>query len=485
MQGSRSRGRGAISSGLLTGISTAFVSGSAAVAAVILSRKFGHGVKTDGFFVAYGIYLAVVLVTSVVRIVALPRFVRARADARLGGEVGVWVAALSGPLALAVALAVAWPHGVASVFTGEPQARHYAAELLPWLIASAAAQVLGGVVASALAALDDYGTAAFGFAFGSVAGIALTVALIGHGVIAFAWGIALNGALSLGIPLTVLAWKRGLARPDHPPWTRLVELGEGVTLPVALQGFFLVGNRFASGIETGDVSTFSYAFLIASFLVSLTAASLALVSTVPFAREGGSPERAARHVVAVSWLSLAPIAAAASVFALAGAAVTSRVLGAKYGGPTGAELSRLVVYLAPWMVASVAFTIAYPLLFVRGRARWLPVLAVVALLVHVPVEWGGRAAFGLGGIAAGMAVTTALVLFVVLGALGALERTLRGLAVAAAVCGGAAALLFGVPGALLGRVAAAALGLALYALLLALWRPAGLRHAWAYVRALQ
>ncbi len=89
---------------------------------------------------------------------------------------------------------------------------------------------------------------------------------------------------------------------------------------------------------------------------------------MPFAREGSSPERAARHVVAISWVSLALVAAAAGVFALAGEPVVRRVLGSSYGGGTGAELGRLVVYLAPWMVASVAVTVAYPLVFVRGRA---------------------------------------------------------------------------------------------------------------------
>src|SRR6516165_1452756 len=105
MQGSRSRGR-AVSSGILTGVSTAVVSGTAAVAGVILSRKFGHGVKTDGFFAAYPLYLAVVLVASVVRVVAMPRFVRAEADGRLGPEVGAWSAALAGPLLVVVAAAV-------------------------------------------------------------------------------------------------------------------------------------------------------------------------------------------------------------------------------------------------------------------------------------------------------------------------------------------------------------------------------------------
>src|SRR5262245_64131120 len=99
MEGIRSGGRGTVRSGLLTGISTAAVSASAAVLGVILSRKFGHGVKTDGFFAAYGIYLALVLVASSLRVILLPRFVAARASGRLGREVGTWTAGLAPPLA--------------------------------------------------------------------------------------------------------------------------------------------------------------------------------------------------------------------------------------------------------------------------------------------------------------------------------------------------------------------------------------------------
>jgi hypothetical protein len=69
--------------------------------------------------------------------------------------------------------------------------------------------------------------------------------------------------------------------------------------------------------------------------------------------------------------------------------------------------------------------------------------------------------------------------------LGSLRRALQGLAVAAVVCGGLAAVTFGVSGVLLGAVAAALVGLALYALVLASWRPVGLRTAWTYARALR
>ena len=484
MQGSRSRGR-AVSSGILTGISTAVVSGTAAAAGVILSRKFGHGVKTDGFFAAYPLYLAVVLVASVVRVIALPRFVRAHSARRLAGETGTWLAALASPLLAVVVVGIAWPNGLAHALTAEPGARHWAAELLPWIAVSSAAQVVGGLVAAALSAFDDYVTPAAGFAIGSVAGLAVTVAFLGHGLIAFGWGLGVNGAVSLLIPLAVLVRRRGLALPDASPWPRLVELVEGVTVPVALQLLYVIANYYASGIESGGATTFSYAYLIAAFFVSLTATSLALVTTVPYAREGDSPVRSGRHVVAASWLSLVPVAAAAGVFAVAGAFLTEHVLGPKYGGATGAELSRLVVYLAPWMVASVALTIAYPLLFVRGRGRWLPVVAVAALAVHVPLEWALRKAWGLGGLAAGMAVSTALVLAVLLTMLHAVKMTTRGVVVAAAICGAVAAAAFGVPGAVLGPVAAGAVGLVLYCAILCVWRPAGLRQAWAYVHGLQ
>jgi L-lactate permease len=110
---------------------------------------------------------------------------------------------------------------------------------------------------------------------------------------------------------------------------------------------------------------------------------------------------------------------------------------------------------------------------------------VAAIAAQVLVEWVLQRAFDLAGVAAGLAVTTALVLVVLLLALNALGRVVRGLLVAAVVCGGVAAIAFAVPRLVLGDIAAAAVGLVLYAAALAVWRPTGLRQAWAYVRTLQ
>jgi hypothetical protein len=470
---------------VLTGVSTACVSGSAALAGALLSRKFGHGVRTDGFFAAYAVYVVVVLVASALRVVVLPQFARAARAGTLGGELGSWFLALALPIAPAIVVALAEPRWPAAALTGGSHAEASATELLPWLVPAAAAQVFAGLCASALAALDDYGTAAFGYAAGAIAGVAVIVAFLDHGVAAFGWGLAVNGAVSLGVPLAALVARRALARPRGGLISRLRALGEGVALPFALQGLYLIGYRFASGLGTGRPTTFSYAYLIASLLVAVTATSVALVSSVPLARELLTPARAVRHVVSATWVSLALVAGAAGVFALAGERVARAVLGSHYGGGTGTELGRLVAYLAPWMLASVALSVAFPLLFVRGHARWLPLLALAALGAHTLVEWAGRSLLGLAGIAAGMALTTAAVLGVLLAGLGGLVEGSRGLLGAAAVLGGLALVCFGAPGLALGPLPAAATGLVLYVGALAAWRPAGLRDSWAYLHQLR
>src|SRR5215831_9017366 len=255
MQGNPPARRSAIGSGVLTGISAAAVSASAALAGAILSRKFGHGVKTDGFFAAYAVYLAVVLVASALRVVVLPEMARARTAGALGRETGSWALTLAVPVVPLVVVAIAAPHWAAGLLTSSPAAQASAAQLLPWLVPAAAAQVYAGVGASALAAFDDYGTAAVGYALGAVSGLAVIGALVHRGVAAFGWGLAVNGALAVGVPLAALVVKGGVGRPARRVGHRLWVLVEGVSLPFALQGLYVIGYRFASGLGTGKPTT--------------------------------------------------------------------------------------------------------------------------------------------------------------------------------------------------------------------------------------
>jgi hypothetical protein len=97
-----------------------------------------------------------------------------------------------------------------------------------------------------------------------------------------------------------------------------------------------------------------------------------------------------------------------------------------------------------------------------------------------------REAFGMPGIALALALSTSFVLTVLLFSLSphALSQVATGLVRPAVIEASLAAASFGVLAAVLGGFPAAAVGLALYATLLALLRPRGLREAWAYVRAL-
>ena len=191
-------------------------------------------------------------------------------------------------------------------------------------------------------------------------------------------------------------------------------------------------------------------------------------------------------MVHTAWLSLTAILAAAGVFALVGGEIVGALLGSAYAGNVGSELGRLVVWLTPWMIATVAFTVSYPMLFVVGRGRGLVPLAVGAVLVQVPLAWGLREAWGLDGIALSLGLTTALVLVGVLAELSVrmMELTLGGVMRAAISLGGLAVVTFGGAWLLLGPAPAALVGLAAYTAVLVIVRPPGLRHAWAYVRVL-
>jgi hypothetical protein len=256
-------------------------------------------------------------------------------------------------------------------------------------------------------------------------------------------------------------------------------------VPLAVQALYVICLPLASREGEGAVTSFGYAYLIASALVAVTASSLGLVSSVPLARSGLGPVRAARHVVSTSWIALAIVAPAAGVFAVAGGSLLRAVLGSAYGADVGSDLGLLVLAFGPFMVVSAAFSVTFPLVFVDRRERALPFIAIGALAVQLPLAWLLGRELGLYGLAAALTVTTFGLLVVTLVELGALAGVLRGLAIATATFVAVAGAAFGLSALLLPDAVAAVIGVVGYAALLALVRPRGLRAAWAYLHALE
>ena len=492
-EGSFWRHRGAVRSGILTGLATIVLAFAAAGAGALLAHKFGRSAETDGFLAVYGVYLLLLFAAQSFRMVVVPDLTRAAAEGRLGGEARAYATAF---LALAVPvclLVVVFARPLGELVTGSlpSTSAAIAARAIELLVPAAFGQLLAALAASALAARDSYGTAAAGFALGGIAGLVVFAAFAdGHGLIALAWGLVVNAAVSLAIPLAALLRRgalRGPAAQELAIARRLWGLVQGAAVPIALQGCYLLGVRFAAKLGVGQVTSFTYAYLIASTLVTATAFSFGLVSSAPLTRRGVDPEGAARHVIHAAWVSLVLVGAAAGVFALVGGRVVELVLGADYGGHVGTQLGRLVVWFAPWMLAWVTFAVTFPLVFVAGRRRVLVPLAFTGFALCIPLGLGLRSLWGLDGVAIAIGIAT---LVIVLGLMWSVSpRTLAiatvGLGRLGLTLGGATALAFGAIALTLSPIPAAVVGLLVYGLIVTALRSLGLSDAWTYVRSLR
>ena len=479
----------------MTAAGLAVQQGLAAVVGVIIARELGRTAETDGFFAAYGVYLVLAIAATAARVVLLPPLARARREGRLSSETLAFALALACIALPLSVVAVAGADGLARVLTGFDGgvAQATAASALPWLIGAALAQFYAGLAASALAALDDYRTAALGYASGSLLGLIFILTRINDaGIDAVVKGIAINGAVSVAVPAIGLAY-RARRQSKHPfgirddlrrSAARLRAVMAGVAFPLALQGAYLICLPFAADEGVGAVTSLGYAYIAGSAVITVTSSALALVTSVPLTRSGLDPARAARHVQSSSWIGFMAVGAATGVFALVGPQLAETVLGGSYGATVGEELGRLVVTLAPWMLVTVGIVGAFPLAFVVGRGRALPAAALAVVFVQLPLAWLGDAVAGVYGLACALAISTGVGLVLVLRILHAVQLTLRGLAGAAGVVSGLAVVAFVPPGLLLEPGIAAVCGTALFACAIAAVRPSGLRSAWTYLRAL-
>jgi putative peptidoglycan lipid II flippase len=490
-----SPGPGSLGSGALTAASTLVVTGASVLAGVIIAREFGLTDETDGFFAAYGVFVVVVIAAQAIRIAVLPSLARAQQERRLAADLAGYAVALAVIAAPAALLAELAAEPIASLLTGggSTTAQDAADETLRWIVPAGIAHLFAGLAASGLAALDDYVTAAIGYAVGGVLGIALILLRVEEdGIIAVAWGMTLNGAVALGVPLAALALRAqrsrmpaGAMRPSGPPIrARLGWFATAAALPLAMQLLYVVCLPFAAREGEGAPTSFTYAYIGAAALVTITASSLGLVTSVPLTRTGVDASSSTRHVVSSSWLALVVVGAAAGAFALAGAQIVEAVLGGSYGGDVGVEVTRVVISLSPWIAISVSVGIAFPLVFVPGKTRVLPWVGAVALALQVPLAWAAQELAGLVGLGLSLAVSTSLVLAGLLHSLGVLRDAARGLVIAIAVVTAVAIAAYLPPALVLGSLAAAAVGLLVYCALVALVRPPGLRAAWRYLRSL-
>ena len=465
--------RSTLSSGLLTALSLAVVTGLSAAVGVVIAREFGRGADTDGFFAAYGVFLVVVLAAGAVRVAVLPALARARDESRFGAVLASYALAVSTVAVPALALGVLANDWTAGQLTGglPPSASQTAADALVFLVPAAVAHLFAALAASALAAHDSYGTAAAGYALGSALGLSLILWRVGEdGIVACAWGTLLNAAVALAVPLAalVLAGSLGRFRAARRPRTaRRARAGSGAADGAAgvLRRLSALRERSRHGrghelhvrVPRRGGSRRRDGVVARDGLERSALASLAL---------GGARDPTRRQHVARLLRGASPPRPACSRSSATG---SSMPLSARPTRVTaGNEIGGLIVLLGPWMAASIGVTITFPMLFVAGRDRRLPLLAVAALVLHVVATWIAVSLFELDGAAVALTVSTLVVLVALLLLLSpqVLSEGARGLLLGAAVTGGLALAAFGAASALLPEEPAAAVGAVVFAGLL-------------------
>ena len=264
----------------------------------------------------------------------------------------------------------------------------------------------------------------------------------------------------------------------------------GVALPLALQAIYVICLPLASREGEGAVTSFGYAYLL----------------TVG-GRRGHRLEPGARHRRAVdahrARRRVGPPATSSRPPGSGSVAVRIRRRRARArrrddrGGPARLELAggRRCGDRAgsspsspPWAVASVGIAVTFPLLFVHGRGWWLPLLAAAWIALQFPLAWLGQTSCSAWtGSRFSLALTTGLILGVMLASLGsASSRWRRGSSWRSASDRRRRRRLrssvpFGVARARPRRGRSAR---RLFVGILGATRPAPLREAWRYLRAL-
>ena len=172
-KGTASTGHGSLASGAVTALAIAVQSGLAAVVGWSSPRELGRTAETDGFFAAYAVFVVLALAATAIRVTLTAAACPGTScRAAFGGDGGLRSQrsrCLGLPLLLVGVLAA---RPIADVLTGSgPGRRRCRCRGTPWMIVAGLGQFTAALLASTLAALDDYVVAAGGSSWAVLRGL--------------------------------------------------------------------------------------------------------------------------------------------------------------------------------------------------------------------------------------------------------------------------------------------------------------------------
>jgi peptidoglycan biosynthesis protein MviN/MurJ (putative lipid II flippase) len=457
------------------------------VLAVLVAAEFGSNAQTDGFFAAYGVYALVILLAQSLRVSVVPRLMEGESTQASFDAFNRFVAAVLLIFALFGVLFVALGHPLAALLTGDAEAQSTAQTALAILWFAAGFQLFAALAAAMLGVFGNFVLAAVAYAVGGITSIVSFLVLEGAlGIDSLPVAVLIGAAVTATPPAVALlraGWRPSLA---HVRNVRLAArraglLGLSSPPMVLMQAMYLISVVFVAQLEEGAVTIFSYAFFGLGILIALVASSIPIVFAAPLAATWDrDPESLRPHVDAVFRTGLMVLIPAIAAAWLLGDDI-GRILLAEFTDSEVTETVRTFLVMSPATIAAEALAIPVTALFTLGRYRAMALLSVPVLVVYAGLSAAGYALDSIYAVAAVLPICLfgfALGMLALLHGRGVWSVAARlggevlRLAIPAAACFAAPAAVFAQAGSSAADVAAFAIGLGLYAALVALLMPA-------------
>lgn len=395
----------AASAGLAMSLATFAMAAASGIQAILYLDSFGVGGRTDGFFIAFGLYATFGVFSQSIRVTSVPLLVGYRA--RLGPrEFAVVMAAIGLPVAIAT-IPLAGPLA-ALLAPGLSAANRAVTEsALPLLGGAMVLQLWAAGAATLLAVRNRFGAVAFAYALGSAAG--LVVFLFARGPAAelsLAWSMLAMAVVTCACSLFSAARSRP-AGPERAPGQ--LRIGEAVAkaplvlgrtaIYLAFNGLYVITIAFVSRSQAGDATVLSYTYLFASYLVSGTAFALGMgrIAEMRRATIADRAQALAETVVPGFRYSMLVVAPALMVLVLCVPTLAGNLLPSSLEATDVEQLRLFGALLVPWTIAAVAVNLLLPALLALGKARFVNALAIPLVVLQVAATAIGSALFGAGG----------------------------------------------------------------------------------------
>lgn len=364
-----------------------------ALQALVLVLIADVGEQTDGFLAAYTVYSGIAIVGISMRRSLVPllldgtaRFPERACEllsrvALLGLAAGVLI------VVLALPISVLLTHGLSTT------ARDTAFTTLLVLAPAGALQILSGAASAALSAMRRLPFSVGLYAGSSLIAVATSaLLLVAFGIIGAAIGVA-AGALCTAAGHVTYLRRSGVRLRMRPAWAcdreqrRLVltQLSAGVL--GASQQLTLAVALSAVAINPGDVTTYSFAYLLVMVLLNVTSAAVSLVA-VPSLVEAVAAR--GRRALEDQFLRLAPYVFAVLVPLLATLALFGRpfvdlVFGAVMSDGHAAQIFHLTTILALAGIPASVFVLCISLILAVRENTKAATTAIASVLIHVVV----------------------------------------------------------------------------------------------------